>query len=175
MQLQERLLELQVLGWCLQAWCVPLHCVAIHAGCSMSRIKQASLLSTQPWPPRPTQCFGNCLLWHTVLWRTGLPPCWVCCFFCAAGPGSPCGANQFVDYDGYCAACGDGTAGGDPKDRTKCLCKSGWGYFNHYADASCTKLSRRLCFYLWPSVWQCCCQLAGAGAAGRHGALGKLA
>jgi hypothetical protein len=57
-----------------------------------------------------------------------------------------CGANQYVDSDGYCVACGDGTAGANPKDRTTCLCKSGWGFFSADHDGRCSALSRWLCF-----------------------------
>jgi hypothetical protein len=73
------------------------------------------------------------------------PRC-VRCFCSAAGSGTACGAgNHFLDRQGYCVACGFGTAGADPKDRTKCLCKSGWGFFDTL-DGYCTELSRRLRF-----------------------------
>ena len=85
------------------------------------------------------------------------------CFCSAAASGTACGANQYVDYDGYCVACGVGTAGADPKDRTKCICKSGYGIFGYYT-ASCVKLSRRLCLPLCVCLSVCLHATRGGSA-----------
>jgi hypothetical protein len=64
----------------------------------------------------------------------------MCCrFTSAAGSGTSCGANHFVDREGYCVVCGVGTAGVDPKDRTQCLCKSGWGIFQPQPQWLCSE------------------------------------
>jgi hypothetical protein len=84
------------------------------------------------------------------------------CFCSAAVSGTACGANQYADYEGYCVACGEGTAGADPKDRTKCLCMPGYAFFYIDVDYACDKLSRRLCLPL-------CVAMLPAGARSRHG------
>jgi hypothetical protein len=166
-------------GACKPGECVPPHCVALTMARLLHsrlepRIKLAALLSDTALATTHHPVLWQLLVMAYCVWWVVLD-CRhagsVCCFSCAAGSGTACDANQFVDGQGYCVACGNGTAGVDPKDRNMCLCKSGWGFFSDYGDtAFCSKLSRQLCFPLSVAML-----LAGARA-GRHGAsAGRLA